>query len=86
MYQARHKKIASADDEQEIILPDCLHEALRCYVAYQVFSGIATQEASLKAQEHLAMYEALCQDVVQYDLVSNTMSTTNSRFFRNGWV
>lgn len=85
-YQARHPNISSVTDDLEIRLPDCLHEALRCYVAYQVFSGIATQEATIKAQESLAMYNAVCQDVVDHDLVSTSVSTSNVRFNRNGWI
>lgn len=86
LYQARHRKLLGDDESQEIELADCLHEAMRCYIAYHVYSGINTQEATLKAQEHLSMYEALCQEAVEQDLVSTSLSVTSNRFNKRGWI
>lgn len=87
VYQARHVKIdVDGLDSQEIALPDCLHEAMRCYVAYSIFCGIGTQEATAKGQEHLMMYEALCQEALTQDLVSTSLSVTSNRFQLRGWV
>lgn len=87
MYQAKHARLVDNGDEtQEIELPDCLQEAMRCYVAYHIFCGIGTQEATAKGQEHLMMYEALCQDALSQDLVSTSLSVTSNRFTLRGWV
>lgn len=87
MYQARHAKLTETGDEnQEIELPDCLHEAMRCYVAYHIFCSVGTQEATAKGQEHLMMFEALCQDALAQDLVSTSLSVTSNRFQLRGWI
>lgn len=86
LYQARHEKLMVDNENQEIVLPDCLQEAMRCYIAYHVYSGMNTQEATLKSQEHLSMYEALCQEAVEQDLVSTSLSVTSNRFTKRGWI
>ena len=86
-YQARHVKLVDDGDEgQEIFLPDCLHEAMRCYVAYHIFCGVGTQESNAKGQEHLMMFEALCQEALSQDLVSTSLSVTSNRFQLRGWI
>ena len=90
VYQARHVPLAGIDLETEtdtlIDLPDVLHSALRAYIAYKMYCGINTQEATAKAAEHLSNYEGVCQTATAYDLVNTSISTTNERFNRNGWV
>ena len=54
MYQAYHPTISHHDLQAEIVLPDVLSSALCAYVAYNVFSHMNTQEATMKAQEHMA--------------------------------
>ena len=86
-YQARHRKLSVDCEEDETIeLPDTLHVALTSYIAYNVYTTINTAEATAKAQEHLAKYEATCQEAEEKDLVSTSTSQTNVRFHRNGWV
>lgn len=89
MYQARHTSLDAKDAnllEQDIVLPLVLHEAFLSYICYKVFSDINTQESNIKAQEHLSVYAELCVEVVEFDLVNSSISTTNSRFHRAGWI
>ena len=86
VYQARHAKLVHTDLEQAIELPDVLYGALRAYTAYKVYSQINTQEAGAKAMEHMEVYEAICVEIEEGDLVDNSVSTTNTRFEKRGWV
>lgn len=85
-YQARHPKLKGEDPDELIDIPDTLEVALTAYIAYNVFCTIATPESTAKAQEHLARYEATCMEVENKDLVSTSVSGTNSRFEKNGWA
>jgi hypothetical protein len=85
-YQAKHPVLTLDDLTQEIELPDVLHPALRDWIAYRAFSQIKTQEALADAQTHLSAYTATCNEVVEFDLVSSSVSQTNSRFQQNGWA
>ncbi len=85
-YQARHRKLEPGVLSQEIILPEVLEEALYSYIAYQVYSDMNGQENSAKGQEHLAHYESVCREVEEKDLVSQTVSTTNTLFEERGFV
>lgn len=90
IYQARHPVLMVNDPEQiddtPIILPDVLYGCLKAYIAYKVFSHINTQESTAKAQEHLQMYESICAEAVDRDLVNTSISTTNTSFERRGFV
>lgn len=85
LYQAKHPVLSHENMEQEIILPTVLHAALLAHVAAQVFSGMSTQEAMQKAQEQVTVYENICSDAIENDLVSTSISQTNSRFYNRGW-
>lgn len=85
LYQAQHEPLDYTKLEQPIEVPDVLREAFTAYIAYKVYSHMNTQESTAKAQEHMAIYEAICQDVIDKDLVSTTISDTNTRFQKRGW-
>lgn len=86
LYQARHPELLVSEPEGEIILPDVLKGALTAFVAYKVYSHMNTENSSAKAQEHYMIYENICTNVVEMDMVSTSTSTTNSRFEKNGWI
>lgn len=88
IYQARHAKIDRDANpmETEIVLPQVLHGAMRSYVAYSIFTNMNTQEATAKAQEHLGNYEAACLEAIDKDLVNSSMSSTNVKFDKRGFV
>lgn len=85
LYQAKHPKLQGELDEL-IELPDFLVEAFTAFIAYKVFSHMNTQTSTAKAQEHLTMYESLCTEVVDKDLVAISVSTTCSKFYKGGWA
>jgi hypothetical protein len=85
-YQALHPKIVVENLEAEIFIPDVLDEALLAYVAYKTYSDMNTENSTVKAQEHFSLYNSICSEVLDRDLVSSAVSTTNSRFQKRGWV
>lgn len=85
-YQARHAVLDHCDCEEEILLPDVLLRALKAYIASKVFMHMNTQENTAKGQEHYLVYESICAEVVEKDLVSSSSSTTNVRFQKRGWI
>lgn len=85
-YQAKHTKLEHCNCDAEIELPDVLWRALKAYVASKVFMHMNTQENTAKGQEHTIIYDMICQDVVEKDLVNTSSSTTNSRFAKRGWI
>lgn len=84
-FQQRHTKIQAVLSE-EIVVPDVLMTALTSYIAYKTFSHMNSDNSTAKAQEFLALYERECDAVVANDLVGSSVSQTNSRFDRGGWV
>lgn len=86
-YQARHPKLlANGDLSQEIMLPDILVEPLVAYIAYKKYTNMATAEATAKAQEHLAMFDRLCNEAEQHDAVQTSTAPTNTRFEKRGFI
>lgn len=85
VYQAKHPPLVLADDT-EIELPEVLLDAMTAYIAQLVYSGMNGQEHSAKAAEHLARYEAVCNEVTQFDTVNSSVSTTPHKFDERGFV
>jgi hypothetical protein len=85
-YQASHVPLDHIELEQPIELPTVLHGALTAYTAYKIFSQINTAESNAKAQEHFANYESICQGAVEGDLIGTSISATNTRFTKRGWI
>lgn len=86
VYQAKHAPLSHEDHTGVIHLPEVLHGALKAYVAWMVYSFMNTAESTAKAMEHRARYEELTFGVVSNDLASTSISTTNTRFGKRGWI
>lgn len=86
LYQARHKTLSHEDPEQEINLPDVLYPALTSFIAYKVYSHMNTADSTGKAQEHYGAFQEICSEAVTLDLVSTSISQSNARFQKRGWV
>lgn len=84
VYQAMHPKLT--DENQEIDLPETLVPALEYWVAYNYYTGLNTAETTGKAAEYLQMYESICKEVEDLDLVNGSISTTNTVFELRGWA
>lgn len=89
MYQAKHPLItANVEnfDLGEIDLPVVLEEAALSYVAHRVFANMSGQEHIAVAAAHLSGYESICKEVEDKDLVSSSLSQTNTKFEMRGFV
>lgn len=84
-YQQRHPKL-QGDLGELIECPDVLVEPLTSFVAYKVFSHMNSADSNAKSQEFLAMFERGCNEAVDRDLVSSSVSQINTRFAQGGWV
>lgn len=85
-YQAKHPTLSEQQQEDEILLPEVLHGALTAFIAYKVHSHMNTQEATARGQEHYTMYSSIVQSVEESDTASTSVSSTNSRFQKRGWI
>lgn len=84
-YQQKHPKL-SGDKSEEITCPDILVGALTSYIAFKVFSHMNSADSTQKAQEFMGMYESLCAEATDRDLVNSSTSQSNTRFSRGGWI
>lgn len=86
IYQARHPIIAGTDYEVEVTIPAVLEQALTSYIAHLVYSNMNGQENVAQAAKYLSLYETICAEVTDRDLVNSSISATNTRFAKGGWV
>lgn len=86
LYQAKHKKLEYGVTGALITLPETLEEALTSYIASQVFGHMNGADNATKSQEHMARFDAICNEVTEMDLVSSSISGTGSKFRRRGFV
>jgi hypothetical protein len=84
-YQQRHSPL-HGDLDQIIEAPEIIWGALTAYIAYKVFSHMNTAESTAKSQEFEATYEKTCIEIVDGDLVNSSISQTNTRFHKGGWI
>lgn len=84
LYQARHVELKAYTDD--IVLPATLNRALTSYIAYLTYSHMNGQENAAKANEHMQIYEAICNEAEQMGLVGDSHATTNTRFANGGWI
>lgn len=86
-YQAKHPKLLNNGDlEQEILVPEILVEPLISYIAYKKYTNMVTEGSTAKAQEHLAMFDRLCNEAIQSDAVQTSYAPTNTRFEKGGYI
>lgn len=86
LYQARHPELVVGSWSAKITLPDVLEDALRARVAYHVYSHMNGQENAAKAAEFMAIFDGVCAEVTEQDLVSSSIAQSNTRFAKGGWV
>lgn len=86
VYQAQHDQLAYDDFDARIHLPRVLEGALTAFVAHKVFLHMNGQDNSAKSAEHLAIFEGICQDVVDKDLVNSSSSSSGAKFHDRGFV
>ena len=86
IYQARHPVLTYDDMDACIELPVVLEEALLSWITYAVYSAMNGQENLTKGQEQLAMFENVCEEVIERDMVNSSSSNTGCKFKDRGFV
>lgn len=86
LYQANHKRLEYGVMQADIVLPVVLHDALVAFIASEVYSHMNGQEHQNKSVEHLNKFNAICMEVAEQDLVSNTIAQTNTKFHKRGFI
>ena len=86
IYQARHPVLSYTDMDACIELPVVLEEALLSWITAQIYMGMNGQENMAKGQEQLVMYEAVCAEVTERDMVNSSSSQTGCKFRDRGFV
>lgn len=84
-YQAAHPTLEYGVKEAEVFIPLVLKDALLARTAYSVYSNMNTQEATVKAAEHLQMYDTSCSEVEDQGWASITDGHSN-KFHQRGFV
>lgn len=88
IYQAKHAILAGSGAgylDAIIELPEVLEEALVAYVAHKVYFYMNGVENTAKSGNFLALYTNMCNEAVEQDLVSTSLSSTNSKFDGRGF-
>ncbi len=85
-YQAKHAHILDTELGHPVELPAVLYEALKAYVAYKVYSHINTQEALLISQNHLSVFNTVCESVKEADAINSSVSGSGNVFVIRGWI
>lgn len=88
-YQARHPKLETLGSDITKVnfsLPTILEAAALAYVAHKVYFNMNGQEHAAIAAGHLAEYNRICNDITDKDLVSQSISQTNTKFDDRGFV
>jgi hypothetical protein len=87
IYQAKPIPLTiPAVDAEVLEVPTVLEGALLHYISYLTFSAMNGQEHTAKAQEHLGIYDAVCREVIENDLVSSSLSLLNTKLEDRGFV
>lgn len=85
-YQAKHPQLDPENLDQDFEIPSVLETALRYHIAGSVYSHMNGDSNTAKGLEFMTKYEKEVAEVIDRDLVSQTGSSSNHRFNRNGWV
>ena len=86
LYQARHPELVATKLEQPIELPDVLHGAFYAHIGFQIYEAMGTAEAQGRAMGLFQQYQMITDDALANDSVQTSISTSNSRFEKRGWV
>ena len=86
-YQASHPKLGIENYScKNIELPETLYGALTAFIAYKVYFNMNTPESQAVASGHLAMFDNICQDTTEADVLNLSISGVNTRFNSRGWI
>ena len=83
-YQADCPRVSATQTLLEIPVP--LEAALGYFIGYKIFSGIGTQEANIKAQELMSMYDNSLSMSTNAGTATAQESSSGEVFSLRGWV
>jgi hypothetical protein len=89
MYQARQLPLPldmPVDLNLTFEIPVVLEQAMIEYIAYKAYCGMNGQEHKAKGADHLTMYDNICLEVIERDLVGSSMSLTHTKLEDRGFV
>lgn len=84
-YRASHPTIVLEDDTF-IEAPPSAFEAIKAYVAYKEYAAMNTETSVAKGQEYLALFNSLCNELVDRDTIGVTEDNHDNRFENRGFV
>lgn len=86
-YQANHNPLTKVDmDKQKVVVPVFLLEALKFYVTAKVLGGMQGEDNTAQSFKNMQLYEAKCSDTESKDLVRTSVTTTNTKLIKRGFV
>jgi hypothetical protein len=86
-YQASHPLLELKEGGHKYIeLPDSLHGALTAFIASSVYSNMNTAEAQAIGQGHMVRFDTICNEIVETDVLNQSISEDNTRFKLRGWI
>lgn len=89
IYQSKQKSLpltTPVDLNLTFEVPLVLEEALINYIAYLVYNGMQGQEHKAIAANYLTMYDNLCMEVIELDLVGSSITVSNEKLEARGFV
>lgn len=86
IYQAGHPVMDGTDPCQEIKIPFFFEEAIQAFVSGKVLSHMNGPEHTAKGQEYNALYNGICIEAEMRDMVRNSITTTNTKLEKRGFV
>ncbi len=86
IYQANHAVLDGTDPYAEIKVPFFFEEAIQYYVAAKVLGNMNGPEHTAKGQEYMAAYQGVCAEAELRNMVHNSITTTNTKLEKRGFV
>lgn len=86
VYQANHSVLLYDDLDADIEIPITLIKALTSYIAYQVYDHMNGQDNAVKAATYIQLFNGICEEITEKDLVNSSVSTSHTKFDDRGFV
>lgn len=88
-YQARHPVLSMSlpiVETQVIDVPLVLEEAMFSYIAAKIYGSMNGQDNQASATNHTNIFNSICAEVVDRDILSNSTSTRGYKLSDRGFV
>lgn len=84
-YRASHP-VLTAEDDGELECPPSAFEAIKAYVAYKEYISMNTETMTAKGNEYYALFQTLCEELVDKDTIGVSEDFPDNRFSARGFV